>query len=254
MILAILQARVSSTRLPGKVLKPILGMPMIFRQIERIKYAKKIDKLIVATSTDQSDDKLAMVCQEFGVECFRGSLNDVLDRFYQAAQKYKPEHVVRLTGDCPLADPQIIDKVIEYHLQGKYDYTSNTVEPTYPDGLDAEIMTYSCLQQAWAKAQKQSEREHVTLFIYNNKQMFSLGSVKNNIDLSQLRWTVDEAEDFILVEQIYQELYSESSLFLTNEILSLLENNQKLKKINVNFSRNEGLIKSLKNDGSNIKF
>jgi len=253
MILAILQARVSSTRLPGKVLKPILGMPMIFRQIERLKHAKKIDKLIVATSTDSSDDQLAIACQEFGIECYRGNLNDVLDRFYGAAEQDKPEHVVRLTGDCPLADPEIIDRVIEHHLQGKYDYTSNTIEPTYPDGLDAEIMTYSCLQHMRDKAKKQSEREHVTLFIYNNKKKFNIGSVKNNIDLSQLRWTVDEPEDFMLVEAIYQDLYCKNSLFLTNEILCLIADNQKLKDINVSFNRNEGLMKSLKNDGSDIE-
>lgn len=246
MILAILQARVSSTRLPGKVLKPILGVPMIFRQIERLKHAKKIDKLVVATSTDQSDDRLAKACQEFGVTCYRGNLDDVLDRFYGAAGQDKPEHVVRLTGDCPLADPQIIDKVIEHHLQGKYDYTSNVVEPTYPDGLDAEIMTFSCLQQMWSQAKKQSEREHVTLFIHNNKQLFNIGSVKQAIDLSHLRWTVDEPEDFTLVEKIYQGLYDKNPLFLTNEIIDYSKKNQKLNELNERFTRNEGLVTSLK--------
>jgi len=248
MILAILQARVSSTRLPGKVLKPILGMPMIFRQIERLKHAKKIDKLIVATSVDPSDDKLATACHHFGVACYRGNLNDVLDRFYGAAQQDKPEHIVRLTGDCPLADPEIVDKVIKHHLQGKYDYTSNTIEPTYPDGLDAEIMTYSCLQQMWNQAKKQSEREHVTLFVYNNKELFNIGSVRQTIDLSHLRWTVDEPEDFMLVEKIYQDLYNKNTLFLTNEILEYSKNNHKLIELNEKFARNEGLMKSLKSE------
>jgi spore coat polysaccharide biosynthesis protein SpsF len=151
-IAAILQARVSSTRLPGKVLKPILGVPMILRQIERVRRAKKIDQFIVATSNDRTDDPLADICSNTNIECFRGSLEDVLDRFYHAAKPLNPEHIVRLTGDCPLADPQLIDQLILFHLQGGYDYSSNTVETTYPDGLDVEIFRFSCLELAWKEA------------------------------------------------------------------------------------------------------
>ena len=196
-VLAILQARVSSTRLPRKVLKPILGVPMILRQIERIKRANCIDKLVVATSTDSSDDELFELCQHHEIVCLRGSLNDVLDRFYQVAILYNPAHVVRLTGDCPLADPRIIDEVIQRHLTGQYDYTSNTIEPTYPDGLDIEIFRLACLERAWQEACLPSQREHVTLFINQHAELFNRGSVKNIEDLSKLRWTVDELEDFI---------------------------------------------------------
>lgn len=248
MILAILQARVSSTRLPGKVLKPILGAPMILRQLERVKQAKNIDKLLVATSNEQSDDELAQVCCENNIECFRGSLNDVLDRFYQAAKPYKPSHVVRLTGDCPLADPVVIDKVIRVHLTGRYDYTSNTVEPTYPDGLDVEIFKFACLERVWREAQTPSEREHVTLFFYTHPELFSIGSVKNDVNLADLRWTVDKAEDFTLVNHIYEQLYPVNPFFATSDILKYLHTNQGIKSINSKFKRNEGMKQNLRQD------
>jgi len=249
MILAILQARVSSTRLPCKVLKPILGAPMILRQIERIKRAEYIDKLILATSTDQSDDELSELCQQHGIECLRGSLNDVLDRFYQVAVRYTPDHIVRLTGDCPLTDPQVIDEVIQTHLSGQYDYTSNTVEPTYPDGLDVEIFRLSCLERAWKEASLTSQKEHVTLFFHQHSELFNIGSVKNTVDLSKLRWTVDELEDFTLVNKIYEQLYPNNSSFSTSEILNYLNSNEDVKEINSHFKRNDGLKKSLQQDG-----
>lgn len=251
MILAILQARVSSTRLPGKVLKPILGVPMILRQIERIQRAESIDKLIVATSMEQSDDELVDLCEQYGIECARGSLNDVLDRFYQVAARYKPDHIVRLTGDCPLTDPKIIDEVIQKHLTGHYDYTSNTIEPTYPDGLDVEIFRLSCLERAWQEANIPSQREHVTLFFYQHPELFYIGSVKNTMDLSKLRWTVDELEDFLVVNTIYEQLYPHNSAFSTKDILDYLNNHDNVGDINSRFTRNEGLIKSLEEDRIN---
>jgi len=148
MILAILQARTSSSRLPGKVLKPILGKPMLLLQIERVRRARKIDKLVVATSNDPSDDGIEALCKQHGIDCFRGSLNDVLDRFYRAALTYNPEHIVRLTGDCPLIDPELVDSIIDMHLEGNYDYTSNAIQMTFPDGLDVEILTIKVLKEA----------------------------------------------------------------------------------------------------------
>ncbi|HUK99984.1 MAG TPA: glycosyltransferase family protein, partial [Nitrospirota bacterium] len=186
MILSILQARVSSTRLPGKVLKPILGRPMLLLQIERIKRATQIDRLILATSADPSDDPVEKLCLEHNISCYRGSLNDVLDRFYQAAMPLHPDHVVRLTGDCPLADPLVIDQVISFHRQGNFDYTSNVVEPSFPDGLDVEIFRFSCLEEAWKEAALPSQREHVTPFIHLQPDRYKIGSVKNTVDLSKL--------------------------------------------------------------------
>lgn len=253
MILAILQARMSSSRLPGKVLKNILGEPMLLRQIERIKRCKNIDRLIVATSDQESDDKIEKVVKDQGIECYRGSLNDVLDRFYKAAQKYNPEHIVRLTADCPLTDWEVIDKVIDVHLNEKNDYTSSALNPTFPDGLDAEIIKYDVLKYVWENARKFSERDNVTIYVYTRPEKFKLGSVESDINLSNLRWTVDEPEDFKLVETIYNRLYYVNNAFLTRDILNLLSEEPKLMKINSKFERNEGLKKSLKNDLFNSK-
>ncbi|WP_413173372.1 cytidylyltransferase domain-containing protein [Anabaena azotica] len=248
MILAILQARVSSSRLPGKVLKPILGLPMIIRQIERLQKAKLIDHLILATSDHITDNPLVELCQQINIEIFRGNLDDVLDRFYQSAKPKQPEHIVRLTGDCPLTDPYLIDKVIKFHLAGYFDYTSNAIEPTYPDGLDVEICRFPCLQLAWKQAYLPSQREHVTSFIHQQPEQFKLGSYKNNIDISELRWTVDEPLDFELVNQIYEYLYPTNPNFTTQDILDLYGKYPELKSYNTCYQRNEGFAKSLLKD------
>lgn len=249
MILGILQARMTSTRLPGKVMMSILGKPMFIRQIERIKRSKRIDRLILATSTDESDDIIEKVAKEYGIECYRGSLDDVLDRFYQVAKAYKPEHVVRLTADCPLTDWEVIDQIIDKHLKENNDYTSNTIEPTFPDGLDAEILNFKALEEAWKKGEKISDRDNVTIYVYRRPEQFKLGSIKNNVDLSKLRWTVDEPEDFELIEKIYNSLYPENNSFLTQDILDLIAENPELESINSKFERNEGLKKCIENDG-----
>lgn len=248
MILAILQARTSSSRLPGKVLKPILGVPMLLRQIERIRRSRRIENMVLATSTDPSDDSIAKLSDENGVECFRGSLNDVLDRFYQAAKLSMPEHVVRLTGDCPLADPEIIDQVIAFYLSGNFDYASNTVPPSFPDGLDVEIFRYRCLEEAWKEARLPSQREHVTPFIHQHAKRFKLGNFASKWDLSSLRWTVDESLDLELVRKIYEEIYPQKPDFGTQDILSLLDRNPVLKTINTVYKRNEGYEASLAKD------
>lgn len=248
MILAILQARTSSSRLPGKVIKEILGKPMIIRQIERILKSEKIGKLILATSTDSSDDALEEICKINSTECFRGDLNDVLKRFYFAADKYKPENVVRLTGDCPVIDPEIIDKTINYHISERFDYTTNALEPTFPDGLDVEIMKFSVLKQAFENAELTSQREHVTPYIYNNPDKFKIGILKNTEDLSNLRWTVDEKEDYDFITKIYDGLYRNKPDFNMNDIINFMESNSDLCKYNSKFKRNEGYEKSLKSD------
>jgi spore coat polysaccharide biosynthesis protein SpsF len=250
MILAILQARVSSTRLPGKVLKPLRGAPMILRQIERLGRSSLIDELLVATSTDSSDTPLADVCLTHGVNCFRGNLDDVLDRFYQAARSLDPlvpNHIVRLTGDCPLIDPTLIDQVIQFHLDGAYDFTSNALTPTFPDGLDTEIFTWPTLEQTWQVAKRSSEREHVTSYMETSEQ-FSRGNFYAAPDRSALRWTVDEPEDFQFVEEVYKALYSENSAFSSEDIYSLLARKPELSAINQAYHRNEGYLKSLQDD------
>ncbi len=247
-ILAILQARMSSTRLPGKVLKPILGRPMLALQIERVLQSKKIDKLVVATSVDPTDDSIEALCRELSIPCFRGSLDDVLDRFYKAALNFQPKHIVRLTGDCPLIDPDILDELITFYLKGNYDYASNSREPTFPDGLDAEIFKFDVLEKAWKEAKLPSQREHVTSFIYQHPERFSLGIYKNAVDLSFHRWTVDYEEDFEFVSKIFEELYPKNPRFRMADILKFLELHPELVEINKKFKRNEGFERSLQLD------
>ena len=252
MILAVLQARMSSTRLPGKVVKPILGRPMLIRQIERIQRAKCIDQFIVATSNHPDDSEIEELCNAEKINCFRGAMDDVLDRIYKAALCVHPKYVIRLTGDCPLVEPDIIDKLVQYFLEKEFDYASNTINPTWPDGLDVEIMGYECLEKSWKEAKLLSEREHVTPYIYNHPEKFNIGSFENEKDLSHMRWTVDEPADFELINKIYENLYIDNSNFTITNILELLENNPELLNINNEIKRNEGYSKSLIND-KNIK-
>ena len=250
MILAVLQARVSSSRLPGKVLKPILGKPMIIHEIERLQQCENIDKLILATSMEESDNELVDVCKAHGVEVYRGNLEDVLDRYYQCSMLYNPEHVVRVTGDCPVIDPNLVDAVIDRHKKTNSDYTSNVLNPTFPDGLDVEVIKMSVLKEMWEKAQLKSEREHVTLYIRNNINAFNICSYVNEVDLSSMRWTVDEVADFKLIDSIFSGLYRKKKFFDMNDILAFLQEHEELIKINSGIQRNEGLKKSMLEDYS----
>lgn len=246
MIVAVLQARASSTRLPGKVLKPILGKPMLQHQIERIKRAGLVEKLVLATSEGSEDDPVAALGAACGVDVYRGSLEDVLDRFYRAAEPHSPSHVVRLTGDCPLADPDVIDAVTRFALEGGYDYASNALRPTFPDGLDVEVATFDALRTAWREATSKPDREHVTSFLHRQPERFRLGSYENGADLSALRWTVDEPEDFELVRAIYEALYPARPDFRTGDVLALLRDNPRISTLNAGKIRNEGYLKSLR--------
>lgn len=247
-IVGIVQARMSSTRLPGKVLKPLAGRPMLERLVERLLEARLIDGIVIATSDQAEDDPIEVLARETGVGCFRGSMTDVLDRYYQAACRFKAGHVVRITGDCPLIDPEIIDAVLEVHLKGGFDYSTNTWVLTYPDGLDTDVMQFSALEQAWLEAQLPSEREHVTPYIRNHPEIFSRGEVEGEHDYSGLRWTVDEPEDYEFVSRIYDLLHPGKPTFGWRDVLSLLEEQPQLNAINTHISRNEGYEKSLKLD------
>ncbi len=250
MILGILQARASSRRLPGKVLKPILGRPMLERQIERLRRALRLDRLVVATSSDASDDAIAALCGSLAVDCFRGSLDDVLDRFYQAARPYAPRAVVRLTGDCPLTDPRVIDQLIDMHLSGGFDYTSNVVQRSYPDGLDAEVMAFHCLVTAWREATLPSEREHVTPYIRSQRERYRFGDLVRPQDLSNQRWVVDDPQDFAFVSAIYEALYPENPAFTTVDILALLERRPDIAAMMGHAPTNEGYQRSLAADAA----
>lgn len=238
-VIAILQARMSSSRLPGKVLKLIVNKPMLVLQIERIKMAKNLDQFVVATSDDPSDDAIEQLCQQLKVECFRGSLPDVLDRFYQATKIYQGQHIVRLTGDCPLSDASIIDQAIVQHLASKADYTTNSILPddpsnkiTYPDGLDVEVITMNCLTQLWKNTRASKYREHVTSYIRSHTDKYNISYLHHPTNLSKYRWTVDEAEDFVLVEKIFQALYVNKPNFSYIDVVSFIETHPELTKIN----------------------
>jgi spore coat polysaccharide biosynthesis protein SpsF len=225
MTLAILQARMSSRRLPGKVLADVLGQPMLARQIERVRRARRIARLVVATSEQLSDDPIAALCAALGVACFRGSLDDVLGRFHAAAcaQSTRPEHVVRLTGDCPLGDPVLIDEVIALHLASGADYTSNALERRFPDGLDVEVMRFAALEVAAREARSPAQREHVTPFFYEQPERFRLASLRCERALGALRFTVDEPADLRFVQRVYATLYPENPAFGWRDVLVLVE-------------------------------
>jgi len=241
MILGIIQARTSSTRLPGKVLLPILGQPMLARQVERLERASSIDRLLVATTGDASDDGIASLAAELGLDVYRGSVDDVLERFYQAALSIGPTHVVRLTADCPLADWQLIDRTVAKALADDLDYVSTALRPTWPDGLDVEVMTFAALEAAQEEARSPVEREHVTPFIINRPDRFRRASVESPVDLSALRWTVDEPRDFEFVTRVYEELYPSNPAFTTDDVLALIRREPDLSGINDGIERNEGL-------------
>jgi spore coat polysaccharide biosynthesis protein SpsF len=225
--LAILQARTGSQRLPGKVLADVLGRPMLARQIERVRRAKRLGALVVATSDEPSDDAIAALCAALGVRCFRGPLGDVLARFAGAAHAFTepPAHVVRLTGDCPLTDPELIDAVVELHLASGVDYTSNALERRYPDGLDVEAMRIEALHAAQRDATSPAHREHVTPYLYLHPERFRLASLRCERALGELRWTVDEAADLRFVRRVYAALHPVNPSFGWRDVLALVEGN-----------------------------
>ena len=247
-VLAILQARTSSSRLPGKVLSDLAGKPMIMRQIERIRRSRLLDGLVVATSLDGSDDDLASVVTASGTALFRGSLDDVLDRYANALVEYPAQHVVRLTGDCPLTDPGLIDAVIAHHLVNAADITSNSNQPSFPDGLDVEIVRADCLHAAAAEASFKFEREHVTQFFYRRPDRFRIVHYRAEKDMSALRWTVDEPSDLAFVRAVYASLYSANPSFGFRHVLELLHAHPELSALNSGIVRNEGLARSLREE------
>ena len=216
----------SSSRLPGKVLAPVLGEPMIGRQIERLRRARRIDRLVVATSTDPSDDLVAAYCGKLGLEVFRGSLDDVLERFAGAAKRHPlAKALVRLTADCPLADPQLVDRVIDHHLAAGADYTSNTLGTrTYPHGLDVEVVRPRVLQDANEWAHDPYEREHVTPYVYRRPEDYKLAGVARHESLAKLRWTVDLPQDLAFVRDVYAKLYPLNPVFNSDAVTALRPN------------------------------
>lgn len=228
MVLAILQARTSSHRLPGKVLSPVLGMPLILRGLERISRAERIDRVVLATSDHPSDDDLALLVEETGYEVHRGPLDDVLTRFLQVLDRFDDETVVRLTGDNVLSDPDVIDHVIAAHLESGADYTANTLARSYPRGLDVEAFRADALRAIDKVAASADEREHVTLGIYRRPLEFRLHSVVQPTDRSHLRWTVDYPADLEFARAVYAHLHESNPFFGQEDVVNLLETHPEL--------------------------
>jgi spore coat polysaccharide biosynthesis protein SpsF len=240
-----------SSRLPGKVLKQVCGRTLLELQYERIKAASTVDRVIIATTDGAPDEAIVELCDRENIECYRGSENDVLDRYYQAARQAgssPDDAIIRVTGDCPLLDPEVLDQVVNFFWENGVDYASNINPPTFPDGLDVEIFKYEALERAWREASLTSEREHVTPYLRNHPEIFSQANYSNAIDLSQLRLTVDEPEDLEIIRFIYDSLYHKKRIFLMDDILELIDENPNLLDINRGAMRNEGYEKSLRED------
>ena len=230
-VVAIVQARMGSTRLPGKVLLGIAGKTMLARVVERLCRARSLDGVLVATTESPQDDVLVEECQKLSVAVFRGQENDVLDRYHQAAQSIAADVVVRVTSDCPLIDPEVTDQTIQKFVAEQPDYASNCLVRTYPRGLDTEVMTAQALRQAWGGADQEYQRAHVTPYIYEHPEKFRLLSVTSENDYSRHRWTVDNEKDLELVRSIYQRLAG-SSDFLWRDVLTLFHDAPELAELN----------------------
>ncbi|MEO4054183.1 glycosyltransferase family protein [Solibacillus sp. CAU 1738] len=225
-IVAIIQARMGSTRLPGKILKKVNNRPLLSYQIERLQQSQYIDELVIATTIKQQDDLIVEFCKENSISYYRGSETDVLARYYEAASAFKADAIVRITSDCPIIDVQIVDLTIQHFIESnKFDYVSNTVERTYPRGLDTEIFSFAALKKAYNEALLERDREHVTAFFYSNPDVFSIGHIKNDKNYSKYRWTVDTEEDLELIRKIIQGLYNKNPQFTLQDTVNIMDKN-----------------------------
>jgi spore coat polysaccharide biosynthesis protein SpsF (cytidylyltransferase family) len=243
----IIQARMGASRLPDKVLMALAGRPVLEHVILRCQHAQLVDRVIVATTVAPKDLAVVNFVSGMGVNVFCGSENDVLDRYYQAARKFDLKNIVRITADCPMIDPDIIDRVIREYFAAGVDYATNTLMPTYPDGEDVEIFSFKALQRAWQEANMLSEREHVTPYIVKN-EVFKKINLALDVDLSPQRWTLDEPRDYQKLSAVFDALYQKDPLFHMNDVLKFLSGHPQIDELNRDIGRNEGYQKSLAKD------
>ena len=238
-VTAIIQARMGSTRLPGKILKTVNGKTLLEYQLERVRQAKTIDKIIVATTVKETDQPIIDLCEKLGIDYYRGSEHDVLSRYYETAKTYHSDVIIRLTSDCPIIDPSVIDKTVQHFLnnQESVDYVSNTLERTYPRGLDTEVFSFAALKKAYNEAVLPRDREHVTAYFYTNPNLFKLQNVKNKYSNHNYRWTVDTEEDFELVRLILMELYNPDKIFYLEDVIELLKQHPEWNEINAHIEQ-----------------
>jgi spore coat polysaccharide biosynthesis protein SpsF len=249
-IIAITQARCGSTRLPNKILKTVNGQTLLNIHLDRILKSARVDQLIVATTIDVADNAIEEIAVQKGLPFYRGSVNNVLDRFYQAAKPHYPDWVIRLTSDCPLIDAGLFDKLVDKAIELDVDYCSNTLNPTYPDGMDAEVFKFSALEKAWNEATLNSDKEHVTPYIhknssFNNKDLFKSYNYANDANYGNVRLTVDEQADFDVIKLLIEKLGTDQSWETYAEYCL---HNDEMQAINRKIKRNEGYMKSVAKD------
>ncbi len=237
MTTAIIQARLGSTRLPRKVLKDLNGKPLIFHVINRLKFCKQIDSIVLATTTNPIDDKLVEWCKDNDIPCFRGDESNVLKRYYDAATKFKADIIVRVTADDPFKDPKVIDSVINMLKNESLDFAFNNCPPSFPEGLDTEVFTYDAIKKAFEAKTTDFEKEHVTQYFYHNPEKFNLKNFSYKEDISNIRLTVDTDQDFELAEKIYERLTPKEQMFYLDDIISLFNREPALLNINKGVKR-----------------
>lgn len=228
----------SSTRLPGKIMLNLHGKTVLQHVIERVSASMHIDKVVVATTDFSVDDTIIEECERLGIDTFRGSSEDVLSRYYGCARQYGADTVIRITSDCPVIDPILLDAMVEYFHSNDFDYVSNTIERTFPRGLDAEIFTFKALEKAFNEATEPFEKEHVTPYIHlSHPEKFSLGSYTNNQNNSQYRLTLDTQDDWTLIKKIYDSLYHKGEIFSYDQVITLLKEQPDLANINAHIEQ-----------------
>jgi spore coat polysaccharide biosynthesis protein SpsF len=247
-VTAIIQARMGSSRLPGKVLMPLAGLAVIDRVVAQLQYSRRLSGIVVATTTSPSDDPLVEHVRKRNIRFFRGSEDDVLDRYYQCAACIGANNIARITADCPLIDPQVVDATIELFEKSQVMYASNIEPATFPDGLDVEVFSYEALEWSWREAKLPSEREHVTQYIRKHPELFSRVTLESPVPLEQLRWTLDQVEDYNFLSEVFDALPSRDAPVLMEQVLRALRYMPDLQRSNDHIERNLGLKKSLAED------
>ncbi len=247
-IIAIAQVRTGSSRFPNKVLQKIKGKTLLELYMNRVKPSRLIDKIVIATTERLEDDVIQEIASQLKIDCFRGSENDLLDRYYQCAKKYRADVIVRITPDDPFVDFNVIDRAIQIFLNNNVDFVTNHFEPTYPEGLDVEVYSMSALEKSWKNAKLLSEREHVFPYIQNNESQFKIINFKQDKDYSYLRWTIDYECDYEMTKVIYNHLYDEREIFLQEDILRLLDRHPEIARMNSHIHRKEGVNKTKEMD------
>lgn len=247
-VVGIIQARCDSTRLKNKVLANIEGKPLIERIYSRVKQVELIDQVVIATTNSAVDNALTDWCIRKKINVFRGSEQNVLERFYECAELYSADIIVRITADDPFKDPIIINHAVDLLIKNNYDYVSNTIKPTFPEGIDVEVFRFNSLKSAFQSARLDSEKEHVTPYIWKNIDKFSLYNFEHNKNISHLRWTIDYPEDLEFARAIYKKLQVKNDMFYMQDVLSVLDKFPKLLDIQKKIIRNEGYLKSIEKE------